>query len=201
VTRVLVVAASAIARAGLRTLLESAGAVEVTGSVASWSEFPGGAPDVIVADWEGGADELPQDLMEAAAGTAIVAVVDEPSPAATAEALRAGVRAVLPRRAGAAQLVAAVEAAAAGLTVLAARDVEALLAPPLPARGSETLTPREIEVLGMLAEGYSNKETAYRMGISEHTVKFHVTSIMAKLNAGSRTEAVTLGIRRGWILL
>jgi DNA-binding CsgD family transcriptional regulator len=53
----------------------------------------------------------------------------------------------------------------------------------------------------MMAEGFSNKEIAYRLGISEHTVKFHVTSVMAKLNAGSRTEAVTLGLRQGLILL
>jgi DNA-binding NarL/FixJ family response regulator len=53
----------------------------------------------------------------------------------------------------------------------------------------------------MLAEGVSNKVIAYRLGISEHTVKFHVTSIMTKLNAGSRTEAVTLGIRQGLIML
>ena len=66
---------------------------------------------------------------------------------------------------------------------------------------TEPLTPREIEVLGMLAEGHSNKAIAHLLGISDHTVKFHVTSILSKLNAGSRTEAVTLGIRQGviWI--
>jgi len=53
----------------------------------------------------------------------------------------------------------------------------------------------------MLAEGRANKDIAHRLAISEHTVKFHVTSIMAKLHAGSRTEAVTLGIRQGLILL
>jgi DNA-binding NarL/FixJ family response regulator len=53
----------------------------------------------------------------------------------------------------------------------------------------------------MLAEGQSNKSIAHRLGISEHTVKFHVTSIMGKLNAGSRTEAVTQGIRQGLIML
>ncbi|HKC74673.1 MAG TPA: response regulator transcription factor, partial [Chloroflexota bacterium] len=63
------------------------------------------------------------------------------------------------------------------------------------------LTPREIEVLGMLAEGLGNKTIARRLGISEHTVKFHVGSIFAKLDASSRTEAVTLGARRGLIML
>jgi DNA-binding CsgD family transcriptional regulator len=72
---------------------------------------------------------------------------------------------------------------------------------PSPAVGGETLTPRETEVLRMLAEGAGNKQIARRLGISEHTVKFHVGSILAKLNAASRTEAVTLGVRRGLIPL
>jgi DNA-binding CsgD family transcriptional regulator len=66
---------------------------------------------------------------------------------------------------------------------------------------TQPLTPREIEVLGMLAEGLGNKTIARRLGISEHTVKFHVGSILAKLDASSRTEAVTLGARRGLIML
>jgi DNA-binding NarL/FixJ family response regulator len=63
------------------------------------------------------------------------------------------------------------------------------------------LTPREIEVLRLLADGTSNKMIAHKLGISDHTVKFHVTSILTKLNAGSRTEAVTLGVRMGLVYL
>jgi NarL family two-component system response regulator YdfI len=103
--------------------------------------------------------------------------------------------------------VAAVQAAASGLTVLTV-DTSAPLLPYLSGIGradsanqGEALTPREVEVLSMLAEGAGNKIIARRMGISEHTVKFHVGSIMGKLNAASRTEAVTVGIRRGLILL
>src|ERR1700674_681358 len=66
---------------------------------------------------------------------------------------------------------------------------------------AESLTRRELEVLQMLAAGLSNKEIAARLSISEHTVKFHVASILGKLGAGSRTEAVSLGIRRGLVLL
>ena len=69
--------------------------------------------------------------------------------------------------------------------------------PPAP----QALTPREIEVLTMLAEGLGNKAIARRLNISEHTVKFHVGSIFSKLNASSRTEAVTLGARQGLIML
>ena len=64
---------------------------------------------------------------------------------------------------------------------------------------SEEITSRETEVLRMLAEGLVNKEIAARLGISEHTVKFHISSILDKLGASTRTEAVTLGIRRGLI--
>jgi DNA-binding NarL/FixJ family response regulator len=71
-------------------------------------------------------------------------------------------------------------------------------APKLP---SVALTPREIEVLRLLADGTSNKMIAHKLGISDHTVKFHVTSILTKLNAGSRTEAVTLGVRMGLVYL
>jgi len=63
------------------------------------------------------------------------------------------------------------------------------------------LTPREIEVLRLLADGESNKRIAHKLGISDHTVKFHVASILSKLNAGTRTEAVTLGVRMGLVYL
>jgi DNA-binding NarL/FixJ family response regulator len=65
----------------------------------------------------------------------------------------------------------------------------------------ETLTAREKEVLEMLGEGASNKSIAYQLNISEHTVKFHVASIFAKLGVNTRTEAVTQALRNGLILL
>ncbi|MCY7273178.1 MAG: response regulator transcription factor [Phormidesmis sp. CAN_BIN44] len=94
-----------------------------------------------------------------------------------------------------------------GLTVLHPDVMETLL-PVLPATTrplSETpiqaLTSREVEVLGMLAEGLGNKTIARRLTISEHTVKFHISSIFSKLNASSRTEAVILGARQGLIFI
>jgi DNA-binding NarL/FixJ family response regulator len=65
----------------------------------------------------------------------------------------------------------------------------------------EQLTPREHEVLRMLALGLANKQIAARLNISEHTIKFHVAAILGKLNAASRTEAVAIGIRHGLVLL
>jgi len=99
------------------------------------------------------------------------------------------------------QIVAAVHAAAAGLIVMPAGEGIALQSPmhePLQDT-VEPLTPREMDVLEMLAEGLSNKMIAHRLSISDHTAKFHVNSILAKLNAGTRTEAVTRGIRLGLI--
>jgi len=201
VTRVLVMASSAIVRAGLESVLKSANTVEVVGSVAAWSEYSGEDPDVVLADSESGAEEIPRELIRGEPAYAVVILADDPGLSGTAEALRAGVRAVLPRQSSAVQILAAVEAAAAGLVVLHPTDLDVLLVSPRPERIAEPLTPREVEVLGMLAEGQSNKAIAHRLSISEHTVKFHVTSIMSKLNAGSRTEAVTLGIRQGLIMI
>jgi DNA-binding NarL/FixJ family response regulator len=100
------------------------------------------------------------------------------------------------------------EAAAVGLVTLpaelAADFLSAARGPsvPRPAGAStQPLTRREVEVLGMLAEGLANKNIAARLGISEHTVKTHVASILTKLDAFSRAEAVAIGARQGLILL
>jgi DNA-binding NarL/FixJ family response regulator len=195
-----VLAPSPVARAGLESLLRGTGAVEVIGSFATWAEYSGEDPDVILADGENG-DELSIDITDGSPEAAWVVMADDPGLSGVAEALRSGVRAVLPRNASVSQIVAAIEAAAAGFVVLQPGDLDGLLVNPQPASMAEPLTPREIEVLGMLAEGQSNKSIAHRLGISEHTVKFHVTSIMGKLKAGSRTEAVTQGIRQGLVML
>jgi len=124
-------------------------------------------------------------------------------PGWSAELFRLGVRAILPPDASAAEIAAAVEAAAAGLAAIDPAELEAMLseAPVQPVADAGPLTPRELEVLRMLADGAANKTIAWQLQISEHTAKFHVAQILAKLNAGTRTEAVTLGIRKGLILL
>ncbi len=118
---------------------------------------------------------------------------------------------ILPRDAAPEEIVAAVDAAAHGLVVLdreLARELAPQTAAPPPA-GAATpvdtrggpLTARELEVLQLLAEGLPNKIIAAQLKVSEHTAKFHVASIMTKLGAASRTEAVTLAARRGLLLL
>ncbi len=214
-TRVLIVAASAVVRAGLEALVASSPGLSVVGQVASTdallAESERVAPDVVLVDHKGEDDDFVPTLLALGEGAALppAAVVLTDSPAAlwAAVAARSAVRAVLPREASAEAITAAVGGAAAGLIVLPASVVETLASPqPAPvleasATGVSPLTPREIEILGMLAEGLGNKVVARRLGISDHTVKFHVGSIMSKLGASSRTEAVTLGVRRGLIML
>jgi len=110
--------------------------------------------------------------------------------------LRAGARAVLPRDAARTDLDAASAVVALGYTVVTGGFTDAT-----PGDNSESLTARERDVLAMLARGLANKRIAERLGLSEHTVKFHVASILAKFGAATRTEAVTIGVRRGLVML
>jgi NarL family two-component system response regulator YdfI len=208
--RILVNASSAIARAGLESLLQAHPDLRLV------EDFPGDAggrggdspPDVLLVEAETLADPAARKALDwAAAGGPVVMLVHNPDAEAVAEALRSGVKAVLSSGRTGPEIVAAMGAAAAGLVVLDASSIETLLrAPGAVARGGsealvEALTPRELEVLQLLAAGLGNKEVASRLTISEHTVKFHVASIMGKLGAASRTEAVTLGIRHGLIMI
>jgi len=196
VIRVLIAVSSALARAGLESLLKKSDHIELAGSVTAFEHIADQDPDVIVADWNKPAQDLAEDLSEELRERRAAVVLLTGDPTAALELLRSGVRAVLPRDASPDQIIAGIEAAAAGLVVMRPEDLE-----PRSSKTSEPLTSRENEVLGMMAEGLANKEIAHRLGISEHTVKFHITSIMSKLNASSRTEAVMLGLRQGLILL
>jgi len=169
--------------------------------IASGAEDDNQDPDVIVADLDRPGEEAPQELLELGPDSSLVLLVSGAQPFTTLELLRSGVRAVIPRDSNPAQIIAAIHAAAVGLVIMSPQDLEPWLANSKAAQLLEPLTARETEVLGMLAEGLSNKLIAHRLEISEHTVKFHMTSILSKLNASSRTEAVTLGIRRGLIML
>ena len=212
VIRVFIVAASPLSRASLQSLLR-ARKVEVVGSAPDleslWDQPPDVEVDIVLVEasgdrFEGMIDSLNQSQLSSEA--AIVVLSDRFEPGRLANALRAGVRAVLPSDTSPDQIVAALEAAAAGLIVLHPADVDVMF-PAAESTSSvlaeliEPLTPRESEVLQMLASGLANKEIATRLAISDHTVKFHVASILGKLGAASRTEAVTLGIRRGLVLL
>ena len=210
--RVFIVAASPLARGGLENLLAARG-VSVVGRSANleslFEQIVDVEPDVILVDASGDNSEAALDALvgsDLATETTVILLSDHSRPGWTAEALRAGVRAILPSEVSADQLTAALQAAMAGLVVVHPSEIPVALPAasaalsPL-AEMTEPLTPREREVLQMLASGLVNKEIAAKLSISEHTVKFHVASILGKLGAATRTEAVTLGFRRGLILL
>ncbi len=191
--RVFIAAASPIAKAGLEAMLRSQPEMAVVASAAD--------ADVVLTE------TAPGDEDPAWGDAAVVVLTDDGRPEWLREALHSGVRAVVARQAGEAEILAAISAAAAGLVAVEQQMMEPLLSASVPLHrgvaeaGTEALTPREIEVLRMLAEGDANKAIAWKLGISEHTVKFHVSSIMSKLGAASRGEAVATGIRLGLILL
>lgn len=196
-------------RAGLRVLLESEPDVSAVAEAASLAMLE--APslrrvDAVVVDLSD-AHELDElvDAPDAQTGLVLLGV--------DAEAIRGLVRllprplAWLRRDADRAELIAAVQAVKAGLITLdpalaaeLATGDPVRVAPPIDAP-IEELTPRELEVLRLLVEGIPNKTIALRLGISDHTVKFHVGSVLSKLGAASRTEAVRLAARYGLVAL
>ena len=208
--RLLVVAADPLARAGLVTLLDDRPRLHVAGQVDGGKSLAGELdvfqPDVLVFDlgWEPeeGLDVLEELALEPDEGQlSVVALASDEETAAAAWS--AGARGVLPRTASAERLEATIHGVAQGLAVIEPE----LLANAWPAGSPgevgpvEELTPRELEVLQLLAEGLANKAIAQRLAISEHTVKFHVNAIMSKLGAQSRTAAVVRATRLGLIML
>lgn len=232
ITKIFIVAASAVARAGLETVLQYEANVVVMGSAA---EMPLPAPpvfsgspaafDVLLINVERQKDFdaltgfLSEDVKDAATAISpffVVALLalDFQNNRQTVQLLRGGARGILPTDATREEIAAAIAAAANNLIVVPPEMLEAFFSPggsenyPLnddddfqTVEAVESLTSREREVLEMLAEGASNKSIAERMNISEHTVKFHVASVFGKLGASTRTEAVTVALRRGLILL
>lgn len=202
--RVLIVADDTLTRMGLASLLEGLAAVEVAGQIGDVGELEVAVdafrPEVIL--W---------DAARAESESSPVAFADVLPPVLALRARNdivttfwaSGVRGVIDREAGGAQMEAAILAVARGLVVSLPGEL-----PRTPGAASrpassnvEPLTPREIEVLQLLAEGMANKEIARHLGLSENTVKFHVNSILGKLGATSRTDAVVRATRAGLLLL
>lgn len=210
--RVFIVASSPFARSGLENLLASR-EVAVMGSSPNLEllaeQILDTEPDAVLVDASGERTETVLDSIVAsdlAAETPMLVLLDHPPPGWIANAIRAGVRAILPAAVSADQLAAALEAALSGLFIVHPAELSAMLpasttASSTVAELAEPLTPREREVLQMLASGLVNKEIASKLSISDHTVKFHVASILGKFGASTRTEAVSIGIRRGLVLL
>jgi NarL family two-component system response regulator YdfI len=208
-TRVKVVASSPVVRAGLEALLRedprfvvlSSGGVPLPGARAQDS-----TADVVLMEVASANKLATLAQPRHGEGPATVLLADDLGRAELQRILHAGVQAVLRRDATGPEIIAAIEAAAAGLTVLSSDEMDALLPSALETGAAgiipdEPLSVREQEVLAMMAEGLGNKEIATRLKISEHTVKFHVSSILAKLRAATRGEAVARGIREGLVVI
>ena len=203
--RVLIIADDALARVGLATLLSNRPECVVVGQVARAADLAQAAqlyrPDVAVCD----VGSNPAHLIERAnwreLSFPVLALLPDASNAAGAWS--AGARGLLWREASPETLVTAIGSLVQGLIVFDPAFAAAVprAREPSAATPIEALTPRELQVLRLLADGQSNKEIARALGISEHTVKFHVNAILGKLNAASRTEAVVTATRLGWILL
>ncbi len=203
--RLALVAEDPLARGALsRALSEQAGdiAVIASGTLAELeSSRTGDAPDVVLWDVglhpaeAGGRMEAPE------LGAPVLALV--PDESAGEGALSAGARGLLFRDVAPAPLLAALRAVARGLTVFdpALSALRATPRGPASTSAPEGLTPREREVLALLAEGLSNKAIAERLDISEHTAKVHVNAVLAKLGVQRRTEAVVRAARMGLVTL
>ena len=213
-TQVFVVAPAPFARAGLRSMLEDAemgDGVQVVGEAGSLVEAGPelSEADVVVVAGDEFVEETARTVAELVAeeGTQAILLLSEDDRSLPA------LRSLAPRGWGVVspdappeEVWAAVAAVARGLVVLPRALTERLLQGPAVFGGAveelvEPLTPREREVLGLLGQGLSNKMIARDLHISEHTVKFHVSSVYTKLGASSRAEAVSLGARHGLISL
>jgi DNA-binding NarL/FixJ family response regulator len=194
----------------LEAVVTSSTSLELVGSslggAGSARELVDTSPDVVLAHFELDDPEsgIPDWNGNAVVWVLIVTDVELPLIASHPDH---SVRGILPFDASAREIQIAIAAAAEGLFVFHPGALEHLTATSAIRSGSprdsaeQLLSPRESEILNMLAAGLGNKQIAWRLKISEHTVKFHVTSVFHKLNASSRAEAVAIGMRRGLIVL
>jgi two-component system, NarL family, response regulator YdfI len=219
--RVLVIAGTSARRAHLAGMISRAirGVNVICDSQISPARFAATKADVLVADLDTpGSAAAMLDFLEAVpAGTGSAVLIDDPDPEWVRSALRASVHAIISRDANSEDMQIAIQAAEAGFVLLHPTSVQGLLQTSAIDEIRDTadqdmghenldredivedLTARESEVFRLVGMGLGNKEIAARLAISEHTAKFHISSILGKLHAASRTEAVSLGIRRGLI--
>ncbi len=185
--RVLLLGDDELVLGGLARLLDNADGWIVASSLSP-------EPDAVLVDMEDGRKS--ENVRSLAPRFPVLALASHPARAR--EALAAGARGVISRRSSGSRLSRALDAILEGLVVIDADLAEDALRPPERPLGShETLTPRELEVVELLASGLSNKEIADRLSVSFHTIKFHVNAILGKLGASSRAEAVALAAKAG----
>jgi DNA-binding NarL/FixJ family response regulator len=208
--RVMVVATSGVVRAGLSAVVTTNPLMTVVGSASDVdvlaNEIGRSQPDVVLLDLGGNPQQSVWGklllLNEQQDPLGLIVIIEELDRIDLEAALRSGVRGILLDTSTESEIVAAVEAVACGLMVLHPDAIELVYRrEKVVDNPVQTLTPREIEVLVLLGSGLGNKLIAKSLHISEHTVKFHLSSIFQKLGVSTRTEAVTVGVRLGLIML
>jgi DNA-binding NarL/FixJ family response regulator len=210
--RILLVANSSARRAYLAETIAHAlngRAQIISDSRISIERFTASKAGLLLADLDNAVEAaaLVRFLEEVPAVTGSVALADEPDGDWVRSALRAHLNAIIARDASREDIQLALQAAEAGLVLLHPSSVRGLIqesslrlmSGSVADELAEELTARESEVLRLVSLGLGNKEIAARLMISEHTAKFHLSSILGKLHAGSRTEAVSIGIKRGLV--
>jgi two-component system, NarL family, response regulator YdfI len=212
-TQIIISAASLITQAGLESLLLIVPDFEVVASLSDVMELSPlleqQSVDVILLEWLAGDRRVLQQLTEIALEARLppmVVLTHLIDRRLLMRALALGVQGILPHSASGDEIIGAVKAVDRGLIVLhpdVSRDwFEDYLQPATDdEKQEEPLTNRELEVLTLLSQGISNKAIAKQLMLSEHTIKFHIGAIFDKLQASSRTEAVSIGIRRGLVML
>lgn len=216
--RVLIASPYPTTRAGLAAFLTRHDQVEVAGETSNIDDLLRLAettqPDAIVIDpgeaaleWLGEDWGFSESESETTALPPVVLLADALERDEIAGAIESGIGALLSREATSEEIVAATQAVIAGLVVIDPRDARRLIAGseperrPEPELNGEHLTARELEILQLISQGFPNKAIAAELGISEHTVKFHVGSILDKLGAASRSEALARAARAGLLIL
>jgi two-component system nitrate/nitrite response regulator NarL len=195
-----IVAESALVRSGLSAILGTSPSIRVAyeATPSEARSLPTEGVDLVVCDVPDGTSA--QAALECAPpGVPLLALIGPPERAR--ELMRAGARGVISRDASSERLSAASIAVASGLCTLDERTLAELVSPKPVDAPASSLTRREHEVLELLAEGLSNKLIAVRLDISEHTAKFHVNSILDKMEADTRTDAVVRAARSGVLTL
>jgi two-component system, NarL family, nitrate/nitrite response regulator NarL len=201
-SKILIVAENPLARMGLAALLAGQAGITIAGQTAGGINLPDEIdlyrPDALIWDW--GWESQPDRLADVRDTLPVLALLNNAGQ--VSEAWASGARGLLLHDTDAESLIAALNALAQGLVVIDPALSQTLFpASTIQESTAEPLTPREMEVLQLLAEGLPNKTIARRLSVTDHTVKFHVNAIMGKLNVQSRTEAVVRATKLGLIIL
>lgn len=197
--RLLIVDDHPIVRDGLKAVLGLEADFVVVGEAANGREalerYADLAPDLVLLDLEMPVMDGIATIRHLPASARILVLTVFDTDERILEAIRSGARGYLLKDAPREQIFQALRLIHGGGTLLPSQALQRLVTP------RENLTPRETEVLQLMGQGLANREIAAKLGVTERTVKFHVSAILSKLGAANRTEAVGLGLKAGWIHL